>query len=84
MENAELEELLAEAKVSSGILCSTLQAVHDAMGKEDGNPAIYRDAIHGAANAAHDLKLKVEQALRSLMREDGRNQTHATNLKIPD
>lgn len=70
MKQAELEERLMEAKVAVGVLWSTLEAVHNAMENQDNNPEIYKEAIFGAANEAYDLKVKLEQAICVLMRND--------------
>ncbi len=70
MKHIELEERLMEAQVSIGILWSTLEAVHDAMEKPDSNSEIYKEAVLGAANAAYDLKVKLEQAICVFIRND--------------
>lgn len=70
MKRTELEERLMEAQVAIGVLWSTLEAVHDAMGKPGSNSEIYKEAIFGAANAAYDLKVKLEQVIYVLMRKD--------------
>ena len=56
----EVQNRVEEINIEIRTLWSTLEAVHDAMRAEFGNPGTYQDAIYGMSRQAYRLKEEVE------------------------